>query len=124
MRLPAMANMNRDVETRTQYLHHQHRGRRNQRCHERRSGNREGVGLSDESQGSFATALGTYLPLPIKLLNVQNSTAARPIDAGSVNTQAISKLRIVDICKPDLFAHIVPATPDDSTCVVLTGKPM
>ena len=61
--------------------------------------------------------------LPIQLLNVQNSSAARPIEAGSVSTHAIAKLRIVDHCRPDLFAHIVPATPDERTCVVLTGNP-
>src|SRR6516225_886898 len=36
---------------------------------------------------------------------------------------AISRLRMVLICSPDLLAHMVPATPDDSTCVVLTGNP-
>jgi hypothetical protein len=30
---------------------------------------------------------------------------------------------MVDHCRPDLFAHIVPATPEDKTCVVLTGNP-
>src|SRR5260370_448464 len=42
---------------------------------------------------------------------------------GRVSTQAINRLRTVAHCKPDLFATIVPATPDDSTCVVLTGNP-
>ncbi len=32
-------------------------------------------------------------------------------------------LRIVDICTPDPFAAIVPATPEESTCVVETRKP-
>ena len=27
------------------------------------------------------------------------------------------------ICRPELFAAIDPATPDESTCVVLTGRP-
>src|SRR6516164_1820425 len=63
-------------------------------------------------------------PLFIKLLKVQNRSADNPIDAGSVSTHAISRLRMVDICRPDLFAHMVPATPDDKTCVVLTGSPI
>ncbi len=45
------------------------------------------------------------------------------IDAGSVNTHAISRLRTVDHCRPDPLAAIVPATPDDNTCVVETGSP-
>ena len=65
----------------------------------------------------------SYVTLPIQPLNIQNSREASPIDAGSVRTQAISKFRIVDHCRPDLFAHMVPATPEDKTCVVLTGNP-
>src|SRR5882724_3905242 len=42
---------------------------------------------------------------------------------GRVKTQAINKFRRVAFCKPDLFAAIAPATPDDRTCVVLTGNP-
>ena len=40
-----------------------------------------------------------------------------------MRTQAISRLRTVDICRPDLLAAIVPATPEESTCVVETGSP-
>ena len=43
--------------------------------------------------------------------------------AGSVSTQASSRLRTVDICSPDPFAAMVPATPDDRTWVVDTGRP-
>ena len=32
-------------------------------------------------------------------------------------------LRMVAICRPEPLAAIVPATPDDSTCVVDTGRP-
>jgi hypothetical protein len=32
-------------------------------------------------------------------------------------------LRTVDHCRPERLAAIVPATPDDSTCVVETGRP-
>jgi len=37
------------------------------------------------------------------------------VPAGGVNTQAVNRLRIVDICRPDLFAFVVPAARDDST---------
>ena len=40
------------------------------------------------------------------------------IEAGKVSTQASSILRTVDHCRPEPFAAIVPATPDDKTCVV------
>ena len=30
---------------------------------------------------------------------------------------------MVAICRPEPLAAIVPATPDDSTCVVETGRP-
>src|ERR1700744_4009147 len=45
------------------------------------------------------------------------------IAAGRVSTQASAMLRIVDHCRPDPLAAIVPAIPDDSTWVVDTGKP-
>ena len=45
------------------------------------------------------------------------------IAAGSVSTQATARLRSVAICSPEWFAAMVPATPEDSTCVVETGKP-
>jgi len=45
------------------------------------------------------------------------------MDAGSVSTQAMARLRTVDHCRPEWFAAIVPAMPDESTCVVLTGMP-
>ena len=32
-------------------------------------------------------------------------------------------LRMVAICRPEPLAAIAPATPDDSTCVVETGRP-
>ena len=53
----------------------------------------------------------------------RNSTPASRIAAGSVSNQAIARFRTVDIWSPDRFAAIVPATPDDSTCVVDTGSP-
>ena len=45
------------------------------------------------------------------------------MDAGSVSTQAIASERTVLHCSPEWLAAMVPATPEDSTCVVLTGKP-
>ena len=47
----------------------------------------------------------------------------RIIAIGSVSTQAIAMLRMVDHCNPDPFAAIVPAIPDESTWVVDTGRP-
>ena len=32
-------------------------------------------------------------------------------------------LRMVDHCSPEPFAAMVPATPEESTWVVLTGRP-
>ena len=45
------------------------------------------------------------------------------IAAGKVNTHAMAMLRIVDHCSPDPLADMVPAMPDESTCVVETGNP-
>ena len=45
------------------------------------------------------------------------------IAAGKVSIQASAMLRIVDHCRADPFAAIVPAIPDDSTWVVETGRP-
>ena len=43
------------------------------------------------------------------------------IAAGSVSTQASAIERTVDHCIPEPLATIVPATPDESTCVVLSS---
>src|SRR5262245_32199937 len=51
------------------------------------------------------------------------SAPASNIVTGSVSAQASAMLRIVRICKPDIFAAIVPATPEERACVVLTGNP-
>ena len=45
------------------------------------------------------------------------------IDAGRVSTQAMARLRTVAHCSPEWLAAIVPATPAESTCAALTGKP-
>ncbi len=43
--------------------------------------------------------------------------------AGNVSTHASAMLRTVDNCSPEPFADMVPAIPDDSTGVVVTGNP-
>jgi hypothetical protein len=45
------------------------------------------------------------------------------IAAGSVSTHAKAMLRTVASCSPEPFAAMVPAMPEDRTCVVETGKP-
>ena len=40
-----------------------------------------------------------------------------------MSTHADAIFVTVRICKPERCATIVPAMPDDSTCVVLTGSP-
>jgi hypothetical protein len=57
------------------------------------------------------------------LLNSAYSDAERIIAAGSVNTHANAMFLKVDTCSPDPLAVMVPATPDESTWVVDTGKP-
>ena len=57
------------------------------------------------------------------VLKSQNRPPDRSAATGRVKTQASAISRNVDICSPLLFAAMVPATPEDSTCVVLTGKP-
>jgi hypothetical protein len=56
-------------------------------------------------------------------LNTQWRDAERIIAAGKVSTQPSAILRSVDICRPEPFAAMAPATPDESTCVVETGRP-
>ena len=45
------------------------------------------------------------------------------IAAGSVSTHAKAMLRTVASCSPEPFAAMVPAMPEDRTCVVETGNP-
>ena len=49
--------------------------------------------------------------------------APRNIHAGKVSTHANMILRNVARWRPERFAAIVPATPEERTCVVLTGNP-
>ena len=53
----------------------------------------------------------------------KNRTPDSSIAAGRVSTQASAMLPTVDHCMPEPLATIVPATPDDSTWVVDTGRP-
>src|SRR6516225_6888124 len=55
----------------------------------------------------------------VNLLKNQYRTPDKTAAAGSVNTQASAISRSVEVCSPLLFAAIVPATPDESTFVVL-----
>jgi hypothetical protein len=50
-----------------------------------------------------------------------NNAAESSIAAGRVKIQARPILRTVAPWMPERFAHIVPATPEASTWVVLTG---
>jgi len=41
-----------------------------------------------------------------------------------VRAQAMASERTVLDCRPEWLAVVVPPTPEESTCVVLTGKPI
>ncbi len=56
-------------------------------------------------------------------MNAQNSVADSTMATGNVSTQSMIRLRTVAHCRPVPLAAMVPATPDDRTCVVLTGRP-
>ena len=55
---------------------------------------------------------------------VAKSVAPRKMHTGSVSTQAMRMLMSVSLCRPERLAAIVPAMPEESTWVVLTGSPM
>lgn len=55
--------------------------------------------------------------------NSQYNSPESNAAAGSVKIHAAAMFRMVENCSPLLFAAIVPATPELSTCVVLTGSP-
>ena len=75
-------------------------------------------------QGTGVTRIWTVCNHPQNVLRKsQNRNADNIIAAGKVSTQAIAILRTVSHCRPDWFAAIVPAMPEESTCVVLTGSP-
>src|SRR5580658_2845393 len=61
-----------------------------------------------------------YLAMELKSQKRQPESSAA---AGRVKTQASAISRTVDICRPLLFAAMVPAMPELSTWVVLTGRP-
>src|SRR5262249_19255083 len=58
-----------------------------------------------------------------KLLNPQKRKPESNKAMGKVKNQAKKRFGAGDQWKPGLLAIIVPATPDDNTCVVLTGRP-
>ena len=61
-----------------------------------------------------------YTPI---LLITQKSEADKIMEAGRVSTHAMARFRTVLHCSPVWLAAMVPATPDESTWVVLTGSP-
>ena len=76
---------------------------------------------------NYAFAFAEQFASEVILLNViQNNLTSFEYgesQAGNVRTQASSKFRKVPDCKPDRLAAIAPATPEERTCVVLTGSP-
>src|SRR5450830_166832 len=56
-------------------------------------------------------------------VNTQYSEPDSSMAAGRVSTQAMARLRRVAICRPERLAAMVPATPEESTWVVETGRP-
>ncbi|SAK54713.1 hypothetical protein AWB78_01410 [Caballeronia calidae] len=79
---------------------------------------------AESSSKSLSRAVSPRRKIAQKMLrNTQNNRPASAIDTGSVRIHASARLRTVRHCRPEPFAAIVPATPDDSTCVVLTGRP-
>ncbi len=55
--------------------------------------------------------------------NTVYRSAERTMQTGSVSIQARPILRTVAHWRPEPLAAIVPATPEERTCVVLTGRP-
>ena len=68
-----------------------------------------------------APPAGTCQPRNRRLPS-QYRPADRPMAAGRVSTQAVRMLPTVPPCRPLLLATMVPATPEDSTWVVETGR--
>ena len=52
----------------------------------------------------------------------QKKMADSNIDMGKVSTQAMRMVRMVPLCTPLRLATIVPAMPEERTCVVETGR--
>lgn len=50
--------------------------------------------------------------------------APNSTQTGSASTHASRRFRSVSFCRPEWFANMVPATPEESTWVVLTGRPI
>ena len=79
------------------------------------------VGMTE--LGGDVAAHSTVTSNQNTFLKVQNRKPASIIEMGRVRTQAMARLRTVDHCRPEWLAAMVPAMPDESTCVVLTGRP-
>src|SRR5271157_4627021 len=88
-------------------------------------GNCQGEGHEQQTDGSARHDLYSsskekrrqepWIPGQTISRNSRRNPAASSIATGSVRTQAKAMLLIVDICRPDLLAAIVPATPEEST---------
>src|SRR5208283_2096870 len=91
-----------------------------------RSGLARGRGLFDGGTGKSAVRDVQWkwdYPLKTTFRKKKKRKPESTMAEGRVRTQASPRLRTVLICRPEWLAIMVPATPDDSTCVVLTGKP-
>src|ERR1700722_17389402 len=67
--------------------------------------------------------LTPYPPDKNRCEKMKYSEPESRIDTGTASTQAIAMLRMVASCSPEPLAAMAPATPDDSTWVVETGRP-
>ena len=76
-----------------------------------------GKGKAREVGSCISTAAEDHM----KWRSAKKMPAASRAAAGRVKIQARAMLRMVDSCKPLPLAIMVPATPDERTCVVETG---
>src|ERR1700727_2099040 len=67
--------------------------------------------------------LTPYPPDQNRCEKMKYSEPESRIATGSVSTQAIAVMRMVSSCTPEPLAAMAPATTDDSTWVVETGRP-
>ena len=79
--------------------------------------------MTSRTTTSIALIAASLFFIQRTLLNRTYKAADNIIAVGSVKTHASAMFLKVDICRPDPFAAIVPATPDESTWVVDTGNP-
>src|SRR5690606_41594714 len=68
------------------------------------------------------SASGPRAYMPSTSTARENSSADSSMLAGKVSSQASRMMRTVPLCRPLRLATMVPATPEDSTWVVETGR--